>query len=73
MDVSEKPVTDLEFIEHKIDWEGWPDALEWLVADNFGDEELNQLIYDATQLHTQLNYFRERIESRVDELLEERD
>lgn len=71
MDVSEKEVTDPQYILDKIDWEGWPDALEWLVNDNFGDEELNQLIYDATQLHTQLNYLHNQIEDRVEELLGE--
>jgi hypothetical protein len=38
-----------QHIVDMIDNEGWPDALGWLFNDDFGDEELNQLIYDAAQ------------------------
>jgi hypothetical protein len=51
-----------------IDNEGWPDALGWLVGDDFGDEELNQLIYDATQQAGILEGFYKRIQDKCEEL-----
>lgn len=57
-----------QHIVDMIDNEGWPDALEWLVGNDFGDEELNQLIYDATQQHLIVNGFERRIRARAEEL-----
>lgn len=66
-------ITPLDFIEHKIDWEGWPDALEWLVSDDFGDKKLNDLIAEAAGYHSLLLHARTRIESRVEELQDQQE
>lgn len=63
-----KPFTDPELIVHKVDNEGWPDALEWFASDNFEDAELDQLIYDAVQQHYILNHFWEQIKARLEVL-----
>lgn len=66
--MAEEKLTDIDFIEHMIDNEGWPDALGWLVSSDFGNQELNQLIYDANDQYMILNGYRRQIESLVDEL-----
>lgn len=57
-----------QYIVDKIDNEGWPDALEWLYAEDFGDEELNQLIYEATQTHNILAGYLRQIQNRAEDL-----
>lgn len=66
--MSEKELADINYIEDKIDWEGWPDALEWLSGEDFGDQHLNSLIAEATALHGELTRLRAEIEDRVHEL-----
>ena len=57
-----------QHIVDMIDNEGWPVALEWLVKDDFGDEELNQLVYDAYQHYTLLDGFERQIQDKCEEL-----
>jgi hypothetical protein len=59
---------DPQHIVDMIDNEGWPDALGWLVRDDFGDEELNQLVYDATQAYGILNGYEKQIRLKCEEL-----
>ena len=46
--------TDPQHIVDMIDNEGWPFALEWLIADKFEDKELDQLVYDAYEQYALL-------------------
>ncbi len=66
--VENKKITDPQIIVDMIDQEGWPAGLEWLYSDDFGDEQLNQLIYDATQQHNILSGYWEQIKARLEEL-----
>lgn len=62
---------DPSFIEHKIEWEGWPDALPWLVGYDFGNELLNQEIYDAYGLYNELESKHDSIMDLVDDMLDD--
>jgi len=57
-----------QHIVDMIDNEGWPDALGWLVNNDFGNEELNQLIYDATQQAGILGGYERQIKNLCEEL-----
>ena len=58
-------IEDPQHIVDMIDNEGWPDALEWLIGDDFGNEDLNQLIYDANQQLGILNGYLKSIKFKV--------
>lgn len=60
--------TDPEVLASKIDWEGWPDALEWFAEDRFEDHKLDELIYQAKETYYALESFRTQIEDRLEEL-----
>lgn len=61
-------ITDPQHIVDMIDNEGWPDALGWLVSKNFGNEELNQLVWDAAQQHGILNGYEKQLKVLCEEL-----
>lgn len=63
-------MANVEFIRHKIDWEGWPDALEWF-NDDYGDSELNALIAKAQAHLYGLNQLHDDILDRVETILDE--
>jgi hypothetical protein len=66
--MAELTPADPQHIVDMIDNEGWPDALGWLVGDDFGDKKLNQLVYDATQQAGILEGYLKQIENRAVEL-----
>lgn len=43
-----------EFIRHKIDWEGWPDALEWFSGDRSEDPDINRVLDKAMDAYLDL-------------------
>lgn len=57
-----------QHIVDMIDNEGWPEALEWLYSEDFGNEELNQLVYDATQTYNILAGYERQIQNLCEEL-----
>ena len=63
-----KKITNPQHVVDMTDAEGWPNSLDWIYNCNFGDEQLNQLIYDATQHYTILNGFWNQIKARLIEL-----
>lgn len=51
-----------EDIRAKIDWEGWPDALEWLDPDEIEDDRVRQLVYDGLVHHSALQNIYDELE-----------
>lgn len=62
-------LADIDYIESKIDWEGWPEAIEWLADKDFGDQYLNDTIAEAVAAYEQLNRLRSQLTDRVHELV----
>lgn len=59
---------DPQHIVNMIDQEGWPDALDWLVRNDFGDQKLNELIKKAKALKDELDAYEEQIRIQSEEL-----
>jgi hypothetical protein len=58
-------------IRQKIEWEGWPDAIEWLDAEDVEDETLKGALQSASDAYLDLEAARDTLYARLDELLEE--
>ena len=52
-----------EFIRHKIEWEGWPDALEWFAGDETEDPALTELIAQGLTHYIFLENLRKDIDN----------
>ncbi len=59
---------DPQHIVNMIDNEGWPDALDFLVKNDFGDEKLNHLIAQASEEFNELKTLEADIQNRAVEL-----
>ena len=52
----------LQDVAYKMDWEGWPEVLEWFHGeDDIFDKEFSQLWYDAQQAYGILNGYHRQI------------
>lgn len=65
-------VDPLELLLDDLEWD-WPHFLTYYTTTDFGNEELNQLIYDAVQTHGVLEGYRKQIEDRATLLLEKKE
>lgn len=57
---------DPQEIIDRIDQEGWPDALQWLVTTRFSPE-LDQIIYEALLAYNSLAHYEEELLGAAEE------
>lgn len=55
-----------EWVAGVIDWEGWPDCLEHIEADEIEDKDLGNLWYEAQQEYALLENLHDRIRKIID-------
>ena len=61
-------VREPQYIVDTVDNEGWPDALEWLSGEDFGDPALNLLIDEAYRKYQTLTSLWGDIKFKLEEL-----
>jgi len=58
--------TTKQDILDKIEWEGWPDALEWIDPEDIEDSKIADLVERAIDCYMDLEALRKELEPLLD-------